>query len=361
MSNVLSNYASQYGLGTSLNFVENDDETEYNLFTFLQMYDNIYSSLVIVETALLEDISFSDGLDYILEFYYSFFKSLKEHGCRTMFICNTDESRFQENNKFLDYVDIHVNKDMFFLFIDSFFRELDEEIGTDSTILVVDQYFWGNDIFSSYGWFVESYLIPFARYKFNLSYSDYSDVDDVFNVCYGNGLNVIFLYGTDEFFSLHSDGYFLGNNQYLFDEMQNYSNIVTLQALTNFGENYYQRWISFFEDFDAYGLNSDDLYNYRYDYIPETEYTGGEIAIHPASDLKRFGTGLVFLRSMLNLILTDFIAGEDLSQYNNYPGRCDVTFKPVTQSDDAWVTTPSLSCFNLLMDDEELEFYCGII
>ena len=65
----------------------------------------------------------------------------------------------------------------------------------------------------------------------------------------------------------------------------------------------------FFEDFDAYGLNSDDLYNYRYDYIPETEYTGGEIAIHPASDLKRFGTGLVFFKEYAQFNSYRFYSG----------------------------------------------------
>ena len=65
------------------------------------------------------------------------FSMWKEANCQIMFICGTDEEFFcdYDNNEFLDYVDIHVNIDLFSYFTDTFFQ-MYRENGYPSTIIL---------------------------------------------------------------------------------------------------------------------------------------------------------------------------------------------------------------------------------
>ena len=47
------------------------------------------------------------------------FSYMEYYGCKIMFICGTDETKFVYENEFLEYVDIHINTDTLTTFLES--------------------------------------------------------------------------------------------------------------------------------------------------------------------------------------------------------------------------------------------------
>ena len=39
--------------------------------------------------------------------------------------------------------------------------------------------------------------------------------------------------------------------------------------------------------------------------------------------------------------MVEFLQGEDLSEYDNIEGRCEITHRPMTQSEDGWMEETS--------------------
>lgn len=48
---------------------------------------------------------------------------MEYYGCKIMFICGTDETKFVYENEFLEYVDIHINTDTLTTFWKALFTD----------------------------------------------------------------------------------------------------------------------------------------------------------------------------------------------------------------------------------------------
>lgn len=63
----------------------------------------------------------------------------------------------------------------------------------------------------------------------------------------------------------------------------------------------------------------------------------------------------------LDKIINDFINGNDLSIYNNYNGKCIVSYKPLLVSADGWMKTNSegdyIECWSTYMNEEDYYKY----
>ena len=105
---------------------EYENRMEINL-TSLAFPDEVFENLFFETNFFLDKIN-SDSLvildirnsirpmpnddDTWADYLLNFFQSVKDENCRTMFICGTDEARFNDDTEFLDYVDVHSNTDL---------------------------------------------------------------------------------------------------------------------------------------------------------------------------------------------------------------------------------------------------------
>ena len=88
------------------------------------------------------------------------FDVLKTNGCKIMFLNGVEEVKMLPmwqsdfystfSNRFLRYVDIHVNLDIFSVFIDTIFEMYEDDAGMDSVTILLDGSFLWNEL-SYYG------------------------------------------------------------------------------------------------------------------------------------------------------------------------------------------------------------------
>ena len=95
----------------------------------------------------------------------NFFQSVKDENCRTMFICETDETWFNDATDFLDYVDVHINTDLITPFMYNILKDMeDREDRISDVSLIFDRGF-------SYA--IDTFILPLLRAEFDISAEDY--------------------------------------------------------------------------------------------------------------------------------------------------------------------------------------------
>ena len=133
--------------------------TLQNMYS-LGVFNNVEDSLVIMELrsmsqenyALLEDV----------------FDVLKTNGCKIMFLNGVEEVKMLPmwqsdfystfSNRFLRYVDIHVNLDIFSVFIDTIFEMYEDDKSMDSvTILLDGSFLWSELSYYGFPWYIEGW------------------------------------------------------------------------------------------------------------------------------------------------------------------------------------------------------------
>lgn len=114
---------------------------------------------------------------------------MEYYGCKIMFICGTDETKFVYENEFLEYVDIHINTDTLTTFLESIIYRWQENCGTTSvsdTTFILDKNF-SNIIEPEFcdqnSWFLRYYFMPFIRHVYmdeirNLRHTNYRVLRD---------------------------------------------------------------------------------------------------------------------------------------------------------------------------------------
>ena len=345
----LSQSAQSRGMEYISEYIDNSNYDYDYMYKLEQVY-NVHDCIVIVEYTFADQMEVNGGVntDYA-DFFEGFFSGLKENGCTVVFICSMDEMRFAANNDFLDYVDIHINKDLFFIAVNSFFQYLSEDVNSCSLVL---------DSTLSQGWFFRNYLIPFLRYSFNLSSLDYPGMKSVIQESEGEGFRTIAhfdSYRPYDFVYLGIDEEYNISSQSIIELMDYICEPNSSYAFGHVSSNpLFFEWYNFLHSFEDYGYTIPQIY-YFGDGYDDAAFSELDI-----NNCNFFALGNEYMNYMLPTILNDVLDGEDLSEYDNWEGRCAVTYKPVIYFEGAWALTPVyFPFFSLFMDEETWMFYFG--
>lgn len=289
------------------------------------------------------------------------FSAMKENGCEIMFVCGTDEVYFIDNNRneFLDFVDIHVNTDIFYTFFSTicYFITHPDGLGTEDqppeNITLIFNANISNGIDTEIdtpkgtegiGYFVcsffKSYLLPFFL-------KDYRDEISPEDIDFGNdetnseqALLISIQNGMQEILNNHNIKIFchLQDTTYYnavaettveftalsYDMFANDRIFAIGQTVNGQGS---QTWLNQMQDLRT--LLNDDFPIYLY-------FTSGYNAISdttdPISEFYKAG-------STLNTVgvTNDFLDGQNMSSYDNWFGRCTVTHKLLASGSGGWL------------------------
>lgn len=252
--------------------------------------------------------------DQIFIMLYEIFDFLRFNGCKSMFICGTDEARFSGNgkslpyprNEFLKNVDIHVNSDLRTMYHYTAIKRMEQTLcgtqgepqGNDwrDTTIVLDV-----SLGDSW-WFYKTLILYF----------------------------VTTYHSQKQFSSLMPEIILeeMGVNVFFYQPGGGYANPITSAYVS---EDYFmQTWKDAQHGFVITGLP-----------IPENQRLWDlEDERSGATYLYTFDYNANLLDVQLPDIMYDFIFDNDLSNYQNYPGRCLITHKTVRSSENGWLYIP---------------------
>lgn len=321
-----------------LELVDSVELTYYEHATFInyiretfyegELYEQIENAYVIfeVDDLLKEEIvsttvTFSDIL-------FDIFYTMKENNCKIMFICGTDETRFERysKNAFLDYVDIHINKDIYTIFLWNIFHNMEDECG--GSMISNCTFILGENISENvlqgcqYNIFFNEYFLPYISERFSGACTNASQMNmqllrnyniDVFcNTMNDNAISTYYSPIYEYNVVLDTDFYF--------SELQNTHACAIGKEINE-------------DDGDFMDLLSDrrllgrEYPIYIYD---STNYFLLPITIPNAYEAEVY-------EDLIPDILLDFLSDEDLTQYDNWSGRCNITYKVITPGDGGWL------------------------
>lgn len=336
LNDIVDDYAFRHSVFNGFYYMDMNDESSYSAFmSEVGGFSQIENSLIIYEQRerFYKQVVWSSNItsSWQIEKLEDLFSMWKAARCKIMYICGTDEELFSDNynNEFLRYVDFHVNIDLFTYFIDTFFQ-IYSEYDCSHTIILdkslsinclngsAHREIQGNAEYYDTSDFCGYVLPMFLRTMFNIKLADAATTSDLLDLldlnvlCYLDGhtfydmrreVNYTYTY-PEEFFDMYdSDRYCCISTTWWYD---NYCDLGWM--LSEFGE--YGRAIDtyLFIDHGCYDTdNASGLYPFEYKF-----------------GLDRFEMADYLMRRM-----RAFIMGKDLSVYDNWPGRCVVTSKPI--------------------------------
>ena len=346
---------------------EYENRMEINL-TSLAFPDEVFENLFFETNFFLDKIN-SDSLvildirnsirpmpnddDTWADYLLNFFQSVKDENCRTMFICGTDEARFNDDTEFLDYVDVHINTDLTTPFMYNILKDMeDREENISDVSLIFDQGF-------SYA--IDTFILPLLRAEFGseLSAEYYPTPESVWNWLNENAPHInINLYppeygrlvnkitGEEQFFGSYYD------TEEIYDSFD--------KPIYAIGNNYYND-----PQFQQFVVDMKETLAYMempaYMLIQGAGILG---EICPIEYFQALGMYESTFQEYLKEMVFGFIDGDDLSDYSNWQGRCYVTFKPIEWGTDGWkIRTYDHNDlpegWQVVMDPETYRFYYG--
>ena len=284
-------------------------------------FDNVSNTYVIFEMQQSLGMSIiNEGEEGIPLFnlFQSMFSSMKGNGCEIMFIFGTEEERWAEYNDFLDYVDIHINTDILYLFLGNVFTDMKEESEDwrlKDVAFIFDAGLTSHPEGSSVqeGWFFSNWFIPYIKQVYKEEFSGGEYAEDVFEdnriLCHVQG-NIYYdaVYDTEITFTAES----------MAEQLSGYilCPVGLFLAECDF------TWLE--QMGDLQGMLGENFPIYIYN-------TGSSVPLL-GNNLRESGQ-----INSIPSIIEEFINGEDMSNYDNWPGRCEITHRPMTQSEDGWM------------------------
>lgn len=326
------------------------------LFYAGEVFADLHDAYVIFEMnyGFQREILESDQMPYVTSLLTALFSFLKQNNCEIMFICGTDEMCFRVNdyNSFLDYVDIHVNTDIWQLFIVNVFYIASEACSAEyqfyDTTFILDASLSKNmETQREENTFYQSILRTYLRPAY------YSWV-----AAHPGGSTIEFLSDTNVKLFCHTGGktfYDVLGDEYIHTEDQEFLNTIANDHIyaigtTWSGESSAQEWIRL-----MLGIRNDYRINFP---IYVCNDNGVYCTEYEAIDVYLSG----WVTGMTDVII-DFVSGADMTPYDNYFGRCDVTHKPLLQGADGWMRDLGeifkVPGWYIYMDSETYKYFFG--
>ncbi len=320
------------------------DFYDYELWGGAHDYSSLYNSLVIFETRKLFPIQVPTVSGYVVTDYLKqIFSVLHNNGCKIMFVCGTDEHLYEsyDHNSFLEYVDIHVNTDIYSYFMNTILNRL----AFDGTVIFLDgdlsqfayseQYYTdlacvelyndGLALMNRYG-FVDSTLIPFIRLVKGMYCAD-TDYGTNQKVLEASNIHILCHVQDYEFvditwnmrFSLSPYDY--DENLYINDLLQNYEVYFIGTTRQGISEELMEV-LTYTEGVNAIEID-------KYIFIENESLACDSNSMTYVEGLDKYG-----MAQYLYPIIYDFLFNREfLSDHNNWRGRCEITSKPFVEGD----------------------------
>lgn len=344
--NELPAYLSEVGLGAG------DIEYTYIVLSdFIEVLKNMYhsgyffeikNSYVIFEMRQEYPKTYDDNNgDLFVYTLNDIFSTLKKQNCKIMIIFGTDEQALAMDSSYTEFLtcaDIVINTNIMDTFMYNYIKWVNDIYGItafEANVMLSPSLCDDFGQINSKLWLFSRYLIPYYREYIQALEND-SD-EQVFN---------------DYFVS---DDQYIGWAEYSDPDAWNdfINNLVHPVGFGMTDNAMYFQWediiyklrISTGIDFPIFVINeigtnvADWIKNgTKYDNI----FYSGDIA--------------AILDKYVPSIMHDFIVGGDLTQYNNWPGACDITFKPILGGDDGWMEFPPVILAWQVIIKEEGEY-----
>lgn len=329
---IIKSTIQEYGLTVSdIEYHAWTENFETNFINYSGL-DKISNSFIIFEVRKGLNVKLSNG-GIFTDYLYDTFSSWKEKNCKIMFICNTDEELFTDlnfvsssaspakyyYNDFLEYVDIHINTDILSYFMASIVMIIVAEGNTGYTIIL------DNNIVYSF----EYYFLPYYK-KLVGDLSDYPDeeTDIYFYLAKYFDIQILVMEDSGNFTD-RTNGYIPVSATSLFDAIL-YDRIYPIGATWDISN--FNTWINIIDNmFQEFGIDSTPVYVYN----DNGTILGGYEGI---KTIRRAGSVFYYVYfTLLDEMIYDFIMGNDLSVYDNWPGKCIVTYKPLSYGSGGWM------------------------
>ncbi len=296
---------------------------------FVRDYYDIENSFIIFE---LSKIGVNDAIASYLD--YLFYDYKYNNNCKIMFISGTDEQWYSER-RFLEWVDIHFDTDLFYDFMTNIMHRAGKSQGKD-----FDELTFIFDKSLNYG--IMEYNNPKSHTILNtfiikallsLNHEDINNnnppylLRDVFT---NYNVNLLFYIEEGKYYDAIKDvvydmDYYEDNDE--LNYMLNSTHVIAI-GTSWLGYDEVQSFIDNTQElFNIYGLSNVEFYIYNPDNYP----------VYSISEYHEYHTRALGLEEQLSNVIYDFIMGNDLTVYNNWTGRCDVTYKLITFGPDGWM------------------------
>ncbi len=259
-----------------------------------------------------------------LKYYFSM---LKEQGCHIMFVCGTEEALFENCNSFLDYVDIHINTDIFNLLVYNVFMYAFDHIDMyhfEGVTFILDESFGGLDYIYN-NWFFTLWLKPYLEYIYS---EDLQLIGATWQLlCQYHNIKIIILTADgkyhDAFYpqnDLPSDDYQLYEyifNPYMCAVGTSWQGAVQLSS-----------WMSTIDELVA-NVDGDDISLFVYNQHRYQLESCSWVTTYVASIYNDYYD-----------VIVDFLCDQDLTVYDNWDGRCNITYKSILFGPGGWMRCP---------------------
>ncbi len=224
-------------------------------------YEVENSSVIIFEKTIWENkYDYDTQINKLQEendFLINLFSSWQGNSCKVIFVNGLEEARMlgldldydtSPYTEFLEYVDIHINTDMFTLFMDNIFRIQFEYEPIDNFLFVLDKSF-GEELIE----FIESWVFEEYIFKYMIMTDKYgmNEVTDLFDYFEKRNINFLFYDGS----SLNS----------LYDATEGWHEDNMCAIGTNMrGNEYAEQWLYDVAELRAMKGGNMEIYEYLY-------------------------------------------------------------------------------------------------
>lgn len=264
---------------------------------------------------------------YFTRLLKGIFSSLKQNNCKIMFISGIPEIRFstpgeannsQGNyNEFLDYVDIHIDVSTFDLFYMSMIVKIEEETDGSYATLIFDENTQLYDKVMDYyqrkydydNVIIDESTYTLKKYLFNTYSLQIITYDEVHGT---------FIDYDDEISSPYIDEIIINPDVYAIGMINSADNFEEWITKINFTEELLEETWTLF------------LYNNIWLNISDYDILGSVYHLYKYSYL--------ILEDAMSDVISAFINGEELTVYDNWYGRCQITYRPSSGDGEGWMS-----------------------
>lgn len=324
------------------------------------VFSNIGDAFIVFEMTTILKVQCYERETPFIEDLRDVFEAWHDNGCKIMFICNTDESRFKQFNELLDYVDIHINTDLMTLLMYHVIGEIldNNDDNMNGVTFIINE---GAD------YIVKEYLVPYFRFRYNLpAYNSNFDTDKLLvhianpDVKFYDGDKIRVIVQNEDVAPSYIDYAGDGNVYSVIDYLDeanpaiDYNKAYAIGALCSQAEEadmaLWLRDLAGIQEekevtFPIFAVNSINLSLAAQYGIEVYQLSAALYNFYQGSD---FGT-----------IFSCFVNGGDLTAYDNYDGRCAVTYKTIIYGSNGWLNLGSnyFSCWDIYMSEDDYYFY----
>ena len=334
----------------------------YVIEDFFQEVAEISDAYVIFEMrwAMKVQVIPEDGSEpKLTENLSRIFSMLHEvNNCKIMFICGTDENRFGQYTNFLDYVDIHVNTDIFYLYVAAIFGRIKSACGSEqwqNVTFIFDESMTTVDTGVEFrSWFLNNYFIPYIRAVYRDQIENGMTQREIFE---NNNIKIL-CHSTEDnsypnrFYDVLQDYYFDWEEDLKRIENERIYALGTTWNDEDSDEPYSLRWTRLIQNLcPTIGMDNDQYEIFVYD-----------DARHDFTEFNDPGVYTAYTENDVNYVILPFVKGDgNMVRFDNWKGRCVITHKPLDPYENGWLGEGEIeidmSGWQYFMTQEDYDYF----